>query len=93
MAHSAERISNSNNAKFETELEENLVNAAGAQMGSTDEKSQRRRISHCCPFNHIFSLLNTLLEVAFLTPGEGWIYRTRPLPTCQILHQAPRVLG
>jgi hypothetical protein len=36
---------------LETELEENVVNAKGAQMGSTDKKSHRRKISRYCRFN------------------------------------------
>jgi hypothetical protein len=36
--------------EFETEFEENVVNATGAQMGLTDEKSQMRKISSYCSF-------------------------------------------
>jgi hypothetical protein len=63
VAHSAERISNPNNAKFETELEENLVIAAGAQMGSTDEKARGGEYHAAVPL---------IIYFLCLTPSWKW---------------------
>ncbi len=50
VAHSTEQISNSNNSGNSKQILKNVVNETGAQTGSIDEKSPRRKISHYFPF-------------------------------------------
>ncbi len=38
--------------EFETEFEKNVANETGAQIGSIDEKRQRRKTSRYVPFNN-----------------------------------------
>jgi hypothetical protein len=54
-------------------LEENVVNATGAQMGSTDQKSQRRKISSYCSSNPFY--LRPLIFRICLIPSQCKAFR------------------